>query len=156
MNMPVFKEGSDVTGRAIVALVSIVLTGIVSVGVASYNSQGTTLANQERERENSIESLVRADELTIAALKISVGSLSDAQQRTDARYSSIEDSQASMSQKLTILQDANNAQTAVSQNIKDQFLDLRKQITDNNNDMRNSLNSIFGDMRNGFRSSTGH
>jgi chromosome segregation ATPase len=156
MNMPVFKEGSDVPGKAMVALVSIVLTGIVSVGVASYNSQGTTLASQEQARENSIENLVRADELTIAALKISVGNLSDAQQRTESQLSSIEQTQTNMSEKLTILQDANNAQTAVSTNIRDQFIDLRKQITENNTDLRNKVDAIDSWLRPLAPRSNGH
>lgn len=123
MNMPTFKEGYDIQGKALVAFVSIVLTGIVSVVVANYSSQGTILANQEHERESKIEATVRSDELTIAELKISSANTATEVSRTEGSVAAIEST-------LQGLKSASDAQTASADTIKDQLRDLQKRFAE--------------------------
>jgi chromosome segregation ATPase len=142
MSSALVKEDGSPTwlGSAVLVVLGVALTFFMT----SYFNQNQDLHN----RDQSVETRLQNHDLAIATLNISVANIVEAQHRTEASVAAIEQTQTQMMGKLQSLQDANDAQAAVSQNIKDQFLDLRKQITDNNNEMRNALNSIFGDMRN--------
>jgi len=150
MSMPGLKE-VDIKPWWLPLLVAALISGAIGFLGENYIDQN----HYSHENDHSVETRLQNSELAIATLNIAVANISEAQHRTESSVATIEQTQTTMLGKLQSLQDANDAQTAVSQNIKDQFLDLRKQITDNNNEIRNSLNSIFGDMRNS-RPPTGH
>jgi hypothetical protein len=141
MSSALVKEDGSPTwlGSAVLVVLGVALTFFMT----SYFNQN----QYSHESEHSVELRLQNSEQAIAILNVSVTNIIEAQHRTESSVAVIEQTQTQMLGKLQSLQDANDAQAAVSQNIKDQFLDLRKQITDNNNDMRNSLNAIFGDMR---------
>ena len=123
MNMPMLKEGADWPGRAIAGVVGIIASGIVAIMVNGYNSQGATIANQQRERENAIEASVRADELTIAELKISAANTATEVSRTEGSVAAIEST-------LQGLKSASDAHTNTLDTIKDQFSDIQKKFAE--------------------------
>jgi septal ring factor EnvC (AmiA/AmiB activator) len=142
MTMPDFKQEMVKPWWLPIVVASVISAALAFLG-ESYLNQNKDV----HDYDHSVEQRLQQSELAIATLNISVSNISEAEHRTESSVAAIEQTQTQMLGKLQSLQDANDAQAAVSQNIKDQFLDLRKQITDNNNEMRNALNSIFGDMR---------
>lgn len=99
----------------VISAIGAILTGIFSFLVLNYFSQGAEL---------------RDHDVAIAALKISIANEIDAERRTEASITAIEQTQTTIMGALQGLKDANDAQTATATNIKDQLLDLRKQFAD--------------------------
>ena len=124
MNMPVLKESERPSW--IVGIAAVVLSVALTFLSTNYFNQN----NETRDRNQTVEVQLRAHELAIATLKISVENIADAQRRTENSIAAIEQTQTSILGTLQSLKDSNDAQSAVSANIRDQFLDLRKQLAD--------------------------
>jgi septal ring factor EnvC (AmiA/AmiB activator) len=126
MNMPVIKEGTSFTVAISVAAFSAVASLIVVIFGAQINARNSEL--QQQSMAQSAE--LRQHDLDIAQLKISDANKTDEMRRTENSITAIEQTQSTIIGKLQSLQDSNDAQTGVSTNIKDQLLDLRKQLGD--------------------------
>lgn len=115
MTLHDLKEGSGFGANIATTIIAGIVVAIFGFLITNYVAQSAEIQQHDRD---------------IQGLKITVANISDAQRRTENSISSIEGIQTTILGTLQSLKDANDAQTAVSANIRDQFLDLRKQLAD--------------------------
>jgi septal ring factor EnvC (AmiA/AmiB activator) len=121
------KEGGGIGMNLATTVIGGILVAIFGFLITNYVAQSNEIQQHDRD---------------IQGLKITVANISDAQRRTENSISSIEGIQTTILGTLQSLKDANDAQTAVSTNIRDQFLDLRKQIAENKAEVISQLAGI--------------
>jgi septal ring factor EnvC (AmiA/AmiB activator) len=137
MNVPILKEGGGGLATTVIGGILVAIFGFL---ITNYVAQSTEIQQHDRD---------------IQTLKITVANISDAQRRTENSIASIEGTQTTILGTLQGLKDANDAQTSVSLNIKDQLLELRKQITDNNSELRKQIGEV-NDILRPIHSTNGH
>jgi hypothetical protein len=122
INMTVFKEGSGSFAAAVsLVVIGCVLTAVLGFLISNSNSQKDELQEHDR---------------SITAMKVTelaqASQLSDLRRQTEDKITSIEQTQVTISASLEALKESsiasNTTQTAELASIKNQLLDVRKDL----------------------------